>query len=205
MGSDNVFYDSFEKAAVNAVDCAKLLHDTLKIFPREININAGKIKQYEHAGDKVTHETVENLNKTFMTPIDREDIYHLVTKIDDIVDFMDAAVSRLALYKISSVTPEAIGLAEVLVKATELLKESISSMRNLKKPEAIIEKCHEVHTMENIGDQLLRTAMVNLFENSKDDAIMVIKWKEIYEDLECATDKCEDVANIIEGIILKNA
>ncbi|MBI5361425.1 MAG: DUF47 domain-containing protein [Planctomycetes bacterium] len=205
LNTDNSFYESFESASQNVMNCAKTLLETLQQYPKELQIKATQIKEIEHKGDKITHETIEKLNTTFMTPLDREDIHQLITNMDDIVDLMDGAVSRLALYQIPTVTKEAVSFAEVLVKSTELLDKTITGLRHIDKREAIIPNCHEIHTMENVGDQLLRTAMVDLFETEKNNPINVIKWKEIYEDLEAATDRCEDVANIIEGIILKNA
>lgn len=201
IGKDKAFYELFEKAASNAADTANVLHDYLCRFPVSIQEDVKKIKDLEHKGDLITHETIEMLNKTFVTPIDREDIYHLITKMDDIVDLMDGAASRLALYKIDTITPEAIAFAEVLKKATEILQHSIHDLRNLKNHRELITHCVQIHTYENEGDQLMHKAMANLFETN--DAIKVIKWKEIYQDLETATDRCEDVANIIEGIALK--
>lgn len=201
IGKDKAFYELFEKAASNAADTANVLHDYLCRFPASIQEDVKKIKDLEHKGDLITHETIEMLNKTFVTPIDREDIYHLITKMDDIVDLMDGAASRLALYKIDTITPEAIAFAEVLKKATEILQHSIHDLRNLKNHRELITHCVQIHTYENEGDQLMHKAMANLFDTN--DAIKVIKWKEIYQDLETATDRCEDVANIIEGIALK--
>ncbi|HLD35621.1 MAG TPA: DUF47 family protein [Planctomycetota bacterium] len=201
IGKDKAFYELFEKAASNAADTANVLHDYLCRFPASIQEDVRKIKDLEHKGDLITHETIEMLNKTFVTPIDREDIYHLITKMDDIVDLMDGAASRLALYKIDVITPEAIALADVLKKATEILQHSIHDLRNIKNHRELITHCVQIHTYENEGDQLMHQAMANLFETN--DAIKVIKWKEIYQDLETATDRCEDVANIIEGIALK--
>lgn len=201
IGKDKAFYELFEKAAFNTADAANILHDYLCRFPASIQDDVKKIKDLEHKGDLITHETIEMLNKTFVTPIDREDIYHLITKMDDIMDLMDGAASRLALYKIDAITPEAIAFAEVLKKATEILQHSIHDLRNIKNHRELITHCVQIHTYENEGDQLMHQAMAKLFETN--DAIKVIKWKEIYQDLETATDRCEDVANIIEGIALK--
>ncbi|MDI6788713.1 MAG: DUF47 domain-containing protein [Planctomycetota bacterium] len=205
ISKDKAFYEMFDKAATNAVDAANALNDFLSKFPSSIPDGVKKMKDIEHKGDLITHETIEMLNKTFVTPIDREDIYHLITRMDDIVDLMDGAVSRLALYKIDKITPEAIALAQVLKNATEILHHSITGMRNIKNPTEIIKHCVQIHTYENEGDQLMQKALADLFENDKNDPIKVIKWKEIYQDLETATDRCEDVANIIEGIVLKYA
>jgi hypothetical protein len=201
IGKDKAFYELFEKAASNNADAANLLYDFLCRFPATIQEDVKKMKDLEHKGDLITHETIEMLNKTFVTPIDREDIYHLITRMDDIVDLMDGATSRLALYKIKTITPEAIAFADVLKKATEILKHSVHDLRNIKNHRELISHCVQIHTYENEGDQLMHKAMANLFETN--DAINVIKWKGIYQELETATDRCEDVANIIEGIALK--
>jgi predicted phosphate transport protein (TIGR00153 family) len=208
LGKDKMFYEMFEKAADNTSNAANLLHGFFNKFASKepcFEDEANKIKDLEHLGDQITHQTIEMLNRTFVTPLDREDIYLLVTKLDDVLDLMDGAASRIQLYKIQEITPEAIKFAEVLKKAGEILKHSITSMRNIKDYKEIVKHCIEIHTLENEGDKLLQEAMMNLFEKEKDDPIKVIKWKEIYQDLESATDRCEDVANIIEGIVLKYA
>lgn len=204
IGKERAFYDMFQKAADNTLNAANVLYDFLIHFPSSKD-GAKKIKELEHIGDNLTHQTIEMLNKTFVTPIDREDIYELITRMDDILDLIDGAASRIELYNIDSITPEAIAFADVLKKACEILKQSVSSLRNIKNYREIIKHCVEIHTFENEGDQLLHKAMAKLFEENKNDPIKVIKWKEIYEDLEAATDRCEDVANIIEGIVLKYA
>ncbi|MBI4711992.1 MAG: DUF47 domain-containing protein [Planctomycetes bacterium] len=208
INRDKVFFDMFEKAADNSAKAACALCGMVglmkdKAAPAAISEKVKEIKDLEHAGDQITHETIEMLNRTFVTPIDREDIFLLITKMDDIVDLMDGAASRLELYKINQITPEAIEFAELLKKGGEILKHSVATMRNIKNYRDILKHCVEIHTIENEGDQLMRQAMVKLFEAN--DAINVIKWKEIYNDLETATDRCEDVANIIEGIVLKYA
>lgn len=204
IGKDKAFYDMFQKAADNTLDAANVLYEFLTKFP-SYKEAPKKIKNIEHVGDNLTHQTIEMLNKTFVTPLDREDIHELITRMDDILDLIDDAVSRIELYKIDSITTEAIAFAEVLKKACEILKQSIACMRNIKNHKEIVGHCVEIHTFENEGDQLLQKAMAKLFEENKNDPIKVIKWKEIYEDLEAATDRCEDVANIIEGIVLKYA
>lgn len=201
-GKNKAYFDMFEKAVENISKAAEHLHAYYSGFPNSSN-EVDKIKDLEHNGDMLTHQTIEMLNRTFVTPIDREDIYLLISKMDDVLDLMDEAASRTALYKIDKITPEALAFSEVLKKATDILHHTIISMRNLKDYHEIIKHCVEINTIENEGDMLLRKAMVNLFENEKNDPIKVIKWKEIYEDLETAIDKCEDVANIIESIALK--
>ncbi|HUR38334.1 MAG TPA: DUF47 family protein [Planctomycetota bacterium] len=198
-----VFFDLFDEAAKNAhqgaLALAALLDDYTNVAEK-----VKKIKDIEHAGDKITHTTIEKLNQTFITPIDREDIHRLISRIDDILDMIDTAVNRMYLYKIDKPTEDAKALARVLVKATKIIIDLVSKMRNLKLSSSLLQDCIEIHTQENEGDRIEQHALASLFENGQ-DPIYVIKWKDIYEELEAATDRCEDVANVIEGIVLKNA
>jgi predicted phosphate transport protein (TIGR00153 family) len=162
------------------------------------------IKDLEHEADEITHQTIDKLNRTFITPIDREDIHELITKMDDIIDFIEAVSQRLWLYRLQKPTPEIKELVLVLQKAIKMVKQTIKNLRNMKNPQIILNSCIEVNTIENEGDQVLRNAMTSLFDNVP-DPINVIKLKEIYEIIEMAIDRCEDVANIIEGVVLKNA
>lgn len=203
LGRDKTFYELFEKASSNVCKGAQALYDLVHNYPEAIGKKSSHIKAIEHAGDQITHQTIEMVNKTFVTPLDREDIHELITRLDDVLDLMEAAATRLALYKIQSITPEAQAFSDLLIKITDLVHKAICGLRNLKNSKEILKHCIEINTLENEGDQLKYQAMMNLFEQEKDNPINVIKWKEIYEDLETATDYCEDVANVIEGIILK--
>jgi len=198
-----VFFDLFEDAAKNAHQGALALVDLLEDF-RSVPEKVRKIKDIEHAGDKITHTTIEKLNQTFITPLDREDIHELICRIDDIIDLIDSAVARMHLYKIDKPTEDAKALARVLVKATQIIIELLPKMRNLKLSSSLLQDCIAIHTQENEGDRIQQHALASLFENGH-DPIFIIKWKDIYEELEAATDRCEDVANVIEGIVLKNA
>jgi uncharacterized protein len=146
---------------------------------------------------------VRALNKTFITPIDREDIFALISRVDDILDYIDGLANRLVLYK---VTPnmQLRGLVKILSLSVNEVAAAIEGLRKHKDPEDILKRCVEINRLENEADDALRAAIAELFDNEK-DAIVIIKWKEIYEFLETATDKCEDVANVIESIIVKNA
>jgi predicted phosphate transport protein (TIGR00153 family) len=208
FGKGKAFYEMFEKAADNSISAANALHNLfvgMRERPGSVSISekVREVKDIEHQGDQITHETLEMLNRTFVTPIDREDIHQLITEMDDIVDLIDGAASRIELYDIKTITPEAVSFAVILQKACQILKHSVTTMRNITNCREILKHCVEIHTLENEGDQLMHQAMVNLFKTN--DAILVIKWKEIYQDLEAATDCCEDVANIIEGIVMKYA
>jgi predicted phosphate transport protein (TIGR00153 family) len=198
-----VFFDQFEDAAKNAHLGALALVDLLEDF-RGVPEKVRKIKDIEHAGDKITHATIEKLNQTFITPLDREDIHELICRIDDIIDLIDSAAARMYLYKIDRPTEDAKALARVLMKATKIIIDLLPKMRNLKLSTSLLQDCIEIHTQENEGDRIEQHALASLFENGQ-DPIFIIKWKDIYEELESATDRCEDVANVIEGIVLKNA
>lgn len=198
-----VFFDLFEEAARNAHQGALALSDLLEDF-RNVPEKVKKIKDIEHAGDKITHTTIEKLNQTFITPLDREDIHELICRIDDIIDLIDTAVARMNLYKIDRPTEDAKALAKVLVKATQIIVDLLPKMRNLKLSSSLLQDCIAIHTQENEGDRIEQHALAALFEGGQ-DPIYIIKWKDIYEELESATDRCEDVANVIEGIVLKNA
>jgi predicted phosphate transport protein (TIGR00153 family) len=159
------------------------------------------IKQKEEEGDKMVHNIHKELNKTFITPIDREDICNLTSSLDDILDNLEAVSERLVLYKIKKPPKYMLEFAKTLNKTSHNVNEAISDLRNLKDANQIRNFCKEVHTLENEGDMLLRRAMAELF-NGK-DAIEVIKTKELYDDLEAAIDRCEDVADVIGDILVK--
>jgi uncharacterized protein Yka (UPF0111/DUF47 family) len=144
------------------------------------------------------------MHKSFLTPLDREDIYDLVNKMDSILDMIEASAARMNLYKVKKPTKVIIDQAKILNKAISKVKLIVYAMRDMKNSKMIIDACVEINTLENEGDIILRTAMVDLFEHEK-DAIELIKWKEIFERIEEALDVCEDVSNIIEGIVLKHA
>jgi hypothetical protein len=163
-----------------------------------------KLKELEHEADVITHRTYEKMHKTFLTPLDREDIYDLVNKMDSILDMIEAAAARMHLYKVKKPTKVIIDQAKILNEAIRKVKLIVCGMRDMKNSKMIIDACVEINTLENEGDIVLRSAMVDLFENEK-DAIELIKWKEIFERIEEAIDVCEDVSNIVEGIVLKHA
>jgi predicted phosphate transport protein (TIGR00153 family) len=203
LPKDDVFFELFEKAAANAHECTLALVELLERFD-DIETRVRRVKELEHVGDEITHEVIERLNKTFITPLDREDIHELACRIDDILDRVDTAVDRIQLFKIQKPLPEAKELARCLVRSTALIREMIPGLRKMTRPEDVRIKVREVHRLESEADAIERQALSRLFENDP-DPIYVIKWKNIIEVLESATDKCEDVANVIEGIVLKNA
>jgi predicted phosphate transport protein (TIGR00153 family) len=198
------FFDLFEKAANTILHGARLLDDFFA-DGMDLEKKLKVIEDCEHAGDQITHDTVEMLNKTFITPIDREDIHGLITEMDDILDLIYGTANRVVLYKVPPAGPDMKKVVEILVRAVEEVAKAVLRLRDMaKKPELILAQCIEINRLENEADEALRRAISNLFEREK-DAIKLIKEKEILETLENATDRCEDVANTLEGIVLKNA
>lgn len=198
-----VFFDLFERSAANVHEGAKALLEFLDRFDN-VAERAKRIHDIEHAGDQITHDTMERLNKTFITPIDREDIHELICRLDDVLDLMDDAVNRMVLYKVDKPTEDARLLGQCIIHSTSLLIEMVAMLRKSPKVDLVLQKGRDVHAQENEADRIEQHALASLFENHHDPRD-IIKWKDIYEELETATDRCEDVANIIEGIVLKNA
>ena len=197
------FFGMFDKAAQNVHEAAKAMLDLLENY-EDVPSKVRRMKNLEHAGDEFTHRILERLAKMFVTPLDREDIQRVATRLDDILDEMDTAANRLVLFKIDKIPDEARAFGHVLVKATGLLVEAFGQLHNLKESEAILSLCVEVHTQENEGDRLVHLAMANLFEREQDPK-EIIKWKDIYEILEKSIDRCEDVADVLQTIVVKNA
>lgn len=201
--SGTEFFDFFERHAGKTLQAARLLRDMLEA-PKDVERDAAQIKSIEHEGDEITHRTIEMLHQTFLTPIDRSDIHELISRLDDILDLIDSTAERIWLYQLRMVEPEAISLATVLINAVAEVQKAMTQLRNLTDRGGIIRTCMEINRYENEGDQLIRKAVARLF-NENDDAIHVMKWKEIYDYLEDAVDRCEDVANVLEGVALEYA
>jgi len=200
---DEKFYDLFEGSVKKVVEAAVQLEELIKDF-RDVPLRAKQIKDTEHEGDVITHDTIEMLNKTFITPLDREDIHDLITSLDDVLDYIEACSDRLNLFKIAKTTDEARLLVAILVKTVKEVEQAVFHLRRLKGADSIMRNCVEISRLENEGDYVVRTAVAKLFEGET-NPLEVIKWNEIYETLENAIDRCEDVANVLEGIVLKNA
>jgi predicted phosphate transport protein (TIGR00153 family) len=198
---DEAFFVMFEKAAQNALEGAEVLKDLLDHFD-DVKEKARQIEEIEHKGDTLTHEIVRKLNTTFITPIDREDILALTSSIDDVIDLIHAAATRIMLYKITEPTPQAKELGFLILKSTRELHRGVTRLST--KMDEVFEHCVEVNSLENEADRVCRDAIAQLFDQEK-DPIYILKWKEIYETLETATDRCEDAANVLEGVALKNA
>ena len=200
---ETVFFDLFDKHAALSVLAAC---EFLTLVSSELDTSAithyNRIKELEHNADIITHQCVEALHKTFITPIDRDEIHRLIARMDDIIDYIEAAADRMCLYKMKVATPEIKELANILLRAMQETERAIKGLRNLSNAKAIRQSCVIINNLENSADTVLRNAIVRLFEDEPETRT-VIKWKEIYEDLENAIDRCEDVSNIIEGVILE--
>lgn len=202
MPRETSFFEFFERHAATTVrGCRELLDLTNE--SKDFEAGARRIKDIEHEADSITHDCVEALHRTFITPIDRDHIHMLISRMDDIMDYVETVSEQFVLYNIDHVSTAAQELAAVLLESAEHVEGAVTGLRDMKHAEAIREHCIEVNRLENRGDELLRRAVARLFDEEK-DPIAIIKWKEIYENLEIATDRCEDVANIIEGIVLEN-
>jgi predicted phosphate transport protein (TIGR00153 family) len=194
------FFEMFRKAAHNMIEGSRLLKEMMEDFRKPAE-QAQRIKDIEHIGDGITHDIARKLNQTFITPIDREDIHDLASQLDDILDIVEAIADRFVVFKVARPTETAIKLANILYQSAVAVGAGIDQ---LGKPHADVnEYCVRVNSLENEADRVTRDAISALFEQEK-DPIAVIKWKEIYENFEEGTDRCEDVSNILERIALKH-
>lgn len=201
---EKMFFDLFVQAGGKIVEACAVFERFLGDM-EHAEAHARRIKTIEHEADEITHRTVDLLHKTFVTPLDRDDIHRLISRLDDVLDLIDAAASRIALYEIRTALPEAHEFARVLSSAAQHLQTLLAGLANAKKArEEVLRTCIEVNRLENEGDTILRGALAKLFREEQ-DLRLVMKWKEIFEDLETATDRCEDVANIVEGIVIELA
>ena len=197
---ESSFFGMFIKQAENVHAGAKALVEMLTHYTG-VPEQAQNIKAIEHAGDEITHALITKLNQTFVTPFDREDIHVLSTKVDDILDLIDAAAARMVIYRVDSVRTGTVDLARILYESTG---EVATAVRLLEKRDHILDHCIEINRLENESDRLCRTLIAQLFDEER-DPVQIIKWKEIFEVIETAVDKCEDVANVIESVTLKSS
>ena len=197
------FFTLFDKQANCAVDAAKLFTElVLKgVFDSEA---VQRMREIEHQADEVTHDIMKNLNLTFITPFDREDIHALASEMDSVIDMMYTIVNRMSVYKISGVDQDLVQFSNVIERSVRTLATAVKSLNNTKNYESTIEACIEVNRLENIGDTMRDTIIGKLFETST-DTIFIVKWKEIYQFAESVLDICEDVANVVESIVVKQA
>ncbi len=200
MPRESSFFILFKEVTENLKEAAVALNDLAQNYT-DVEVKVKHIKALEHRGDDMTHRLAIKLSQTFITPFDREDIHQLFSKLDDVLDLMDSVTTRLVLYKIEKLRPGFTELADILVRATQQIHEAVSCLETHK---GVLDRCIEINRLENEADTVVRSAIAKLFDEEK-DPIMVIKWKEILEVLEIANDKCEDVANVLETVVLKNA
>ncbi|MDP1744315.1 MAG: DUF47 family protein [Bacteroidota bacterium] len=202
---DKIFFVLFEKATANLIDISKALVEmvsTTSLDRRKELIR--EIERLEHVGDSITHETFHELSANFITPYDREDIHSLISAIDDIADYVHGSSKRIELYKVETMTPAIIKLAELIEKCSEELHNAVCELKNMKNINKIKEACVRINSIENHADDIFDMAIAKLFEEEK-NAIEIIKMKEVLLALETATDMCEDAANVLESILVKNA
>ncbi len=199
---DQKFFDHFEELADAIEKGSRLFLDILNNFEHS-EAKLSTLKEIEHEADRITHIVFAKLHKTFITPLDREDIHALANKMDSILDIIEGAAVRMYLYAMKKPSKELIELALILDNAIGVVKRVVYALRHRKNSNIIIDACVEIHSIENQGDYLLHQCIARLFQNEK-DPFELIKTKEIYELVEEAIDTCEDVTNIVEGIVLKN-
>jgi predicted phosphate transport protein (TIGR00153 family) len=200
VGRDHKYFDLFEAAARNLVTASELLVRLLRDWPDSASL-ARDIVVCEQDGDRITHDIIQRLNQTFVTPIDREDILELASALDDVVDFVEEAADYLGLYKIEAPMDQANRLAAILHDATRQIEQAMPRLRDFRD---LSHFTIEIHRLENDGDRVSREAMAALFDHGI-DPMTVIRWKDIYERLESGIDATEKCANVLEGIVLKNA
>jgi predicted phosphate transport protein (TIGR00153 family) len=197
---DERFFDLFVEDAANVLGAARLLEGMLRTYDQP-EARAAEIRASEHRGDEISHEIGHRLEATFVTPFDREDIYALISALDDVLDFIEEAADTFVLYRIDAPTSTAVDQAAIIVKQAEILHEALVHLQGFKDLDRY---WIEVHRLENEGDQLVRAAIARLFDEER-DPLNVLKWKDIYGLLEATIDKAEDAANIIERITIKHA
>ena len=194
------FFELFEEMAENLTVGARQLRDLLQDY-RDVSANVQKIKGIEHKGDEIAHAVFIKLNSSFITPFDREDIHTLASSLDDVLDYINGAASRMVTYKISNPPPEAVELATVILRQSE---ELAKALKHLEKGDGLLDACVEVNRLENEADAIARAAIGRLFDTEA-NPIQLIKHKELIEVLEMATDKAEDAANVLETVVIKSA
>lgn len=196
---EEVFFDLFNQAAENVLEAARKLKELLDDF-RDIERRAEAIKALEDRGDDITHSIIDRLNRTFVAPLDREDIFALAKQLDDVIDWIEASSARMAVYRIPHSTSEAQELAHIIVSECEAIVEAVRNLRRLDRIDGAI---REINRLENLADHVQRGAIAKLFASNA-NPIDVIKWKEVYETLEEASDQGEHVAHLLQGIYAKN-
>jgi predicted phosphate transport protein (TIGR00153 family) len=203
MPRDDRFFELFNAHAENIVAGARELAAAMTTS-RSLDEHVRRIDEVERNADKVTHETILLLHRSFITPLDRDQIHQLITSMDDILDLMQDVAESMMLYDIRRVTPEAASLADICQRSCERVKTAVRLLTDLKQSDAILKTCEEIDVLESDADRVMRSALSKLFRDES-DAKEIIKLRSVYELLELITDRCEDVANIIEGIVIEHS
>ena len=203
MPTEGKFFEIFNEHAKCIVAASEELERLIDNLG-EAEVHKQRVQVNEKAADKLTHETIDLLHKTFITPLDRDEIHKLITTMDDILDLMEDVATAISLYDVRAVTSEASQLAHISTACCERVQAAVAMLSDMKQAREILKACEDIDRLESDADRVLRSAMSKLFRE-EDDVKTLIKLKAIYELLESITDKCEDVANIIEGIVLENA
>lgn len=224
---DAAFFDAFSRHATKSVEAARMLVELIKLLgvgngaakhayrtPEDDRPSAevtekakhlyAQIKDAETAADSITHDTIKRLHENWITPFDRDDIHNLISRMDDVLDLIEAAAERIILFDVTVAPPEATELAELLVESCEAQVRAVALLSTMTRAPEILELCVEVNRLENAADSVHRRAMADLFK-AGNDPLKVMKWRDILDGLESATDRCEDVANILEGVVLEYA
>ena len=197
------FFDYFDRDTEVLICAAECFREFLESSgdPKE---HSARLKELEHEADRVTHEAMELLHRTFITPLERGDLRRLILALDNIVDYLDDATRRIALYDVGTILPEVCAMGKVVVDLAKAVAAAVHELRNLRKKNRVLEHCIEIQRLENLGDRLHHIALASIFKNGL-DPLTVIKWKEIVDLIELSMDASEDVAHVIEGIVLENA
>lgn len=197
------FFDYFDRDTEILVRAAEQFYDVLEHYENPRERSAG-IKQLEHEADTVTHEAMELLHRSFITPLERGDLRRLILALDEIVDYIDDAVRRISLYEIQTILPEVAAMGKVVVDVTRAVQAAVHELRNVRKNNDVLKHCIEIQRLENVGDHLHHIALASIFKTGM-APLLVMKWKEIIDLIETAMDAAEEVAHVIEGIVLENA
>jgi predicted phosphate transport protein (TIGR00153 family) len=204
MPRERKFFDLFEQSAHNMVQAAQELKAMVHTW-ENVPERAAAITELEHEGDTITHQIMAQLHRSFITPFDREDIALMAHALDDVIDFIDAAADSMLIYRIGKPSERTLELADIITQAAVEVEKAMPRLRKSgAELRAVLENCVEINRLENMADRVYRSALAELFDNSTDMA-GIIKWREIYEQMESATDRCEDVADVLEGVALKHA
>jgi predicted phosphate transport protein (TIGR00153 family) len=203
MPHEEGFFDLFEESAGNMVKAAKCLKELVDNW-KDVEQKVNEITELEHQGDTITHKIAAQLHRTFVTPFDREDIAELAHTMDDVTDFIHAASDAMLLYKVDRPSRRAKELAGIILEGAVEIEKAMPHLRHRNELKRILKRCVELNRVENMADVVYRSALAELFADSTDIA-NIIKWREIFAHMESATDRCEDVANVLEGVAVKNA